>query len=181
MSRRAVSVLLALSIGGVVAAGEPPAPATTAESAPPAGAFTAAEESLERLASALAGEWQTTTAKGKTLRVSFQPVSAGSALVERFGLGGRETMTVFHVDGTRLLLTHYCAQGNAPRLRLGGGDRKTKFEFEFVDATNLPDEKKSHLVRRIVELGGEGRFRSTEIYSENGKTDTTVLDFQRVP
>ena len=31
---------------------------------------------------------------------------------------GRETMTVFHPDHDDLVLTHYCAQGNQPRLRV---------------------------------------------------------------
>ena len=48
---------------------------------------------------------------------SFKTKAAGSAVVQttRAGTPG-EMKTIFHMDGDQLLLTHYCAQGNQPRL-----------------------------------------------------------------
>lgn len=157
----------------------PEKPASAAEPAAP-GAFSASGEVLDRLSAALAGDWETTTAKGKTLRVEWRPVSGGTALLETFGAGsGRETLTVFHADGTRLLATHYCAQGNVPRLRFTGGDRKKRFEFDFLDATNLADESRSHLVRLVLEILSPSSYRQTEVYSESGKADSTELVFRK--
>src|SRR5262249_23574462 len=65
----------------------------------------------------LAGDWEARTEKGSVIRVSYRLVSNDSVLVQSFVTGsGKETMTVFHADGARLLATHYCAQGNQPRL-----------------------------------------------------------------
>src|SRR5688572_11955783 len=71
---------------------------------------------FERL-KALVGDWESPLPDGRRLRVSYHLFSADSVLLETFGMT-RPTLTAFHLDGDRLLATHYCAQGNQPRLRL---------------------------------------------------------------
>ena len=54
----------------------------------------------------------------------FAMVSDGSALMSWLGEGTPyEMVTVFHMDGPRLMATHYCAAHNQPRLvATPGGD-----------------------------------------------------------
>jgi hypothetical protein len=142
--------------------------------ADPAGAFTGL--------SALVGDWEATTASGKTLRVSYRLVSADSALVETFNVGsGRETLTIFHLDGARVLATHYCAQKNQPRLALTAQPDPKHFTFSFVDATNLPDPNASHLTRLEIALVDDAHFEKTEIYEDEGKPERTAFAFHRAP
>jgi len=98
----------------------------------------------------LVGTWQRTdasTAAQKAFRIRYRLISADTALVEEFGDPAKQpTQTVFHPDGGRFLATHYCAQGNQPRLQLRI-DAHDTMVFEFLDATNLRSASDSHLVR----------------------------------
>src|SRR2546422_707626 len=60
----------------------------------------------------LVGEWEAAGDMGKT-RVSYTLIAGGTALVERETSEHMpEMLTVYYVDGKRLLLTHYCMVGN---------------------------------------------------------------------
>jgi hypothetical protein len=128
------------------------------------------------LRSRLVGSWEATTDGGAVIRMSHRLVSGDTALVEQFVTpSGRETMTVLHRADEGLLLTHYCGQGNQPRLRLSdaSADRLT---FQFQDATNVePDQ--SVLTTRTFAFHADG-FDLTEIYTDaEGVLDTTILRF----
>jgi hypothetical protein len=128
----------------------------------------------------LAGDWEAKSAKGSTVRVAFRPISSDSALVETYTTAsGKETMTVFHPDGARIIATHYCAQGNQPRLALDPESSSERFIFRFADATNLAKPSASHLARLEIVLAGKDRFAMVETYEENGKPDATKLEFSR--
>jgi hypothetical protein len=61
----------------------------------------------------------------------------GSALMsEIHGHGPEDMITMFHMDGDRLLLTHYCGAGNHPRMKVIASDAKS-VSFEFFDGTNI--------------------------------------------
>ena len=139
---------------------------------------------FSRLRSGLAGSWKlagaVTSPRQEAFRISFKEISRGSALVETFGdPAASVTETIYHLDGEHLLATHYCAQGNQPRLRLVKDDPKAGVEFAFQDATNLPSEEASHLVRMRIRLDGD-RLEKDEIYVANGKEDVTTLALVRV-
>jgi hypothetical protein len=152
------------------------APAATPESPAPA----ATQASFERL-HALVGRWQCTTPSARTVELAYRLVSGGSALVETFTTAsGKETMTIFHLDGPHLLATHYCAQGNQPRLRLQRASDQA-FDFAFHDATNLAGPDASHLDRLALELIDADHHRRTEIYAAGGEDETTRFECQRVP
>jgi hypothetical protein len=97
----------------------------------------------------LAGDW---VGKGKhgeeehDVTVNYKVTSAGSAVVETIGAGtDHEMVTVIHPDGKDLVLTHYCALGNQPRMRcVGNGDGKM-IAFKFADGTNLKADKDPHM------------------------------------
>ena len=129
----------------------------------------------------LVGDWEARTDQGGIIRVSYRLVSNDSVLVQRFVTpSGKETLTVFHPDGARLIATHYCAQGNQPRLRLDPASAKDRFVFTFLDATNLPKPSAAHLVRLELQLETATQYTEIETYQEDGKPDVTTLHFKRV-
>ncbi|MFT3839756.1 MAG: hypothetical protein QM723_22410 [Myxococcaceae bacterium] len=131
---------------------------------------------LDRL-KPIAGHWKATTASGKTLNIDYRFISADTVLVEAYNAGSpRETMTVFHADKTDLLATHYCAQGNQPRLKLQPGK---DLVFTFLDATNLSDPQASHLIRLELKLEKDGSLTRTETYREQGKDEVTTLTLKK--
>jgi hypothetical protein len=91
----------------------------------------------------LAGEWRSKSTKGWAETLTFTLLGKGSALLElsHFTDTPDEAMaSVFHLDGDRLLLTHYCEAKNQPRLvatdvRDGG----RVIVFSFLDGTGLAD------------------------------------------
>ncbi len=78
-----------------------------------------AKAAFDRLKT-LAGEWNV-AASGEhhDSKVIYKVTAAGSALMETDSAGSKhEMVTMYHLDGKDLLMTHYCAAGNQPRLKL---------------------------------------------------------------
>ena len=130
----------------------------------------------------LVGNWEAKVEKGGTIRVGYRLVSNGSVLVQTFVTPSKkETLTVFHRDGHRVLATHYCGQGNQPRLALDrAAPTDTAFVFRFVDATNLASPEDEHLTRLELRLDGADSYTEFETYESHGKADVTTLRFKRV-
>ena len=64
-------------------------------------------------------------------------IAGGSALMsEIHGKGPENMITMFHMDGDRLVMTHYCGAGNQPRMKVVAADAKS-VSFEFFDGTNI--------------------------------------------
>jgi hypothetical protein len=85
----------------------------------------------------LEGIWEGKNSQGQPLSVSFRMTAGGSALMsEIHGHGPENMITMFHMDGDRLLLTHYCGAGNQPRMKVLSSDAKS-ITFEFMDGTNI--------------------------------------------
>ncbi len=127
----------------------------------------------------IVGEWEAPVGKeGKVVRAAYKLVSNGTVLVETWTTpSGASTMTVFHLDGNALLATHYCAQGNQPRLRWTKTTNGVLL-FDYLDATNLSSPAQAHLVK--LELGIDaGRLTRREVYVEAGKDDVSAYDFKR--
>jgi hypothetical protein len=138
------------------------------------GANTKSERTLDAAAAfsrlkTLVGEWEAVTAMGK-VHVSYELVAGGTSLLEReSGEKMPVMLTLFHVDGDRLLLTHYCMAGNQPRMQAKRFDASAgEIEFQFLDATNLtPGAGHMHNARfRFVD---DRHFQSEWQFYENGK------------
>ncbi len=84
-----------------------------------------AQKSFDKIKT-LAGSWeghvttvpQQAEIEGKLMQVSLRVTSMGNALMHEMTGAGRpdDPITMFYVDGDRLLLTHYCDAGNRPRM-----------------------------------------------------------------
>jgi hypothetical protein len=89
------------------------------------------------LLKAMEGKWTGQNSKGEPLEVTFRMTAGGSALMsEIHGHGPENMITMFQLDGDRLLMTHYCGAGNQPRMKVISSDTKS-VSFEFFDGTNI--------------------------------------------
>ncbi len=137
-----------------------------------------ARGAFERL-QALVGTWAAPLSGGKELRASYRLISSCSALVETYTTpSGKETLTLYHLDGSRLLATHYCGQGNQPRLRLTE-ENGSRWVFSFLDATNLSSPKAAHLRRLELALDASGQLIRTETYRADGTEQPERFVFTR--
>jgi len=83
------------------------------------------------------GNWAGKNQQGQEIQVTFRMTAGGSALMsEIHGHGPENMITMFHMDGDRLLMTHYCGAGNQPRMKVISSDAKS-VSFEFFDGTNI--------------------------------------------
>ena len=145
-----------------------------------------ASKALEKLR-ALAGEWQGTlewsgarTGTG-TLKASYHLAGNKSAVIEDLMMGDDRDpsmMSVYHLDGADLRMTHYCAAQNQPRLKATRID-DNGIAFTFVDATNLAAQP-AHV--EAVEI----RFVSPEklilefTFDTRGKKSVEHIELKRV-
>ncbi len=126
---------------------------------------------------ALAGEWEGTNSKGDPVRMVFEVIGDGSSVMERLIMKGEhphDMLTLYHMDGDRLMLTHYCAAGNQPRMHLASqSDREAR--FEFLDATGLASPDAGHMRRAVVTFEGPDRISSAWTWFEGGKEQFTEV------
>lgn len=141
-----------------------------AQDVPPERARTAFEH-LKRLA----GQWQQRSTNDWEGSATIRVIAGGSAVMLTSKVdphpGSDETMvTVFHMDGDRLMLTHYCVAKNQPRLvatSISADGRA--IEFAFRDATNLRSADHGHMSRAVYTLESEDRYRSRWTFSQKGQ------------
>lgn len=122
----------------------------------------------------LAGEWQADTSMGKA-RLSYELIAGDTALVEREIMGSMPPMlTVYHLDGDRLLLTHYCMAGNQPRMQARAFDAKSgELDFQFLDATNLKSAGAAHMHNARLRLVDNDHLAAEWDFYENGQRKST--------
>jgi hypothetical protein len=122
----------------------------------------------------LVGEWKSTS-PAKDERLAYELIAGGTSLVEREEGPGRPVMlTVYTVDGGRLLLTHYCMAGNQPRMEAREFDPKTgRLRFEFVDATGMSGKDAGHMHAATLRLTDAGHISAEWVYYEGGKPKMT--------
>ncbi len=128
----------------------------------------------------LVGEWEGATESGASVRASYKLISNGTALVETLRPAGEpEMITVYYRDGDHLMLTHYCSEGNQPRMRTTatpGADNA--LDFAFVDVTNL-DPNEGYMRNLVVSFKDDDHFSQKWTWRAKGKDKTEVFRFTR--
>ena len=116
-----------------------------------------AQRSFEKLKT-LAGSWagqlttvpQEPSVEGKFVQFSLRVTSRGNALVHELAVSGLpdHPVTLFYVDGDRLLLTHYCDAGNRPRMAGKISPDGKTLEFDFLDVSG--GNQKGHMHHAVI-------------------------------
>ena len=115
---------------------------------------------------ALVGAWEAPMKDGK-LTVTYELVAGGTAVVEKDSMN---MITVYHLDGDRLMLTHYCMAGNQPRMQARRFDPQTgELEFQFLDATNLKSPSAGHMHNAKIRFVDADHFNAGWQFYEKGE------------
>lgn len=120
----------------------------------------------------LEGAWQGRSTKGWEEVVNFKTIAQGSVVVETsFDAHPNETMmTMFHLDGERLMLTHYCVARNQPRLiATEFADEGRTITFSFLDGGNLPSRDRGHMDKAVFRFQDDNHVSSQWTWYQNGK------------
>src|SRR5206468_3961253 len=134
-----------------------------AEPAPPAAGPKPTSAAFERF-KGLAGEWVAAedgemSRKGD-LVARYALTAGGSALVETvFPGSAHEMVTVYHADGDDLVLTHYCMEGNQPRMR-AKNPTGSRLDFALDGGTGIDPKIDRHMNSASLEFVGPDELRS---------------------
>jgi hypothetical protein len=132
---------------------------------------------------ALAGEWEGQRGDGQAVKVSYQVLSDGSAVVETLTeLAEEVTMvTVYHMDGDDVRMTHYCSAQNQPRMKAAAVSPDARVvSFEFVDATNLARPTDGHMQNLEITFKDRNHIAQKWTWRENGRTTDNTFTLTRV-
>jgi hypothetical protein len=160
-------MIAGLMVAGLLLAGAD-APAASAGTAGVDG-----KAALERLKS-LAGEWRghVVTEDGPEATVVYAVTAGGTAVTESLFPGTEHAMlTVYHLEGNDLVLTHYCAMGNQPRMKLAraAGTDPVELRFDFAGGANVDPATDMHMHSGRMTLRGANRIEAEWAVYDKGK------------
>ena len=123
----------------------------------------------------LAGDWRGTVDQkgtGQEITVNYRTTSNGSVLMETLFAGtDHEMVTLYHLEGDQLVLVHYCAMGNQPKMALTQASTADQLEFDFVGGTNVKPKTDTHMHSgRIQFEGKDAVIAEWDTYQQGKKT-----------
>jgi hypothetical protein len=127
---------------------------------------------FERLKS-LQGTWEAPAANGQKATTVFELTAGGTVLLERYTNpalpGGGHMASAHHLDGSSLVLTHYCIAKNQPTLKADTYDANTgEIQFEFLRVSNLASESAGHMRRALYRLEDANHFTTSWDFFQDG-------------
>jgi hypothetical protein len=142
-------------------------------------AQTPAQKSFAQLKS-LAGSWEGKNAEGMPLHITFEDTADGSALMSQIhGHGPQNMVSMIHLDGARLVLTHYCSAGNQPRMAATASPDGKSVTFDFFDATNLSSPDAGHMQRLVIAMPDANHHTEDWTFVKNGKELKELFELHR--
>jgi hypothetical protein len=135
------------------------------------------------LLKSFSGTWEGKNAQGMPVRVSYRSTAKGSALMSEIFMpemkSEEDMISMFHMDGDRLLLTHYCSSGNQPRMVASLSPDGKSITFDFLDATNLATPKTGHMNRVIFTVVDANHHTEDWRFIQDGKEIVELFDLHR--
>lgn len=140
-----------------------------------------ASAAFERLKK-LSGTWEATTPDGKTERVTYEVIANGTAVIERDNHDGASMETVYHLDGDKLVLEHYCMAGNQPKMRASSYNPQTgELQFDFVGVENLSAPSSGYMHNAKFRFVDDNQLASEWTFYQDGKAKfTETIQSKRV-
>jgi len=123
----------------------------------------------------LAGNWERMGAANhehgaSSSVVSFKISAAGSTVMETYNAGQpNEMVSVYHMDGKTLLMTHYCALQNAPVMKFEKSDQPGEIKLGFFGGTNFDPKVDAHAHEGVIRVKDRDTFEVTSVGYAGGK------------
>lgn len=132
----------------------PPAPAT----------LTARDAEFFEPLKALAGDWGMEDENGTTLLTNQFAVSSSNSVIREVMFPGHphEMTNLYHMDGPNLVITHYCAAGNQPRMiarEVKYVDGARVYHFKVDSVSNRREGQHGVMDEMILTIGVDGSVR----------------------
>jgi hypothetical protein len=170
-----ISLASLVLLAGAPAIAGNPAPAMATDHDHAAAAPTSA--AFERI-KGLAGEWIAAedgpmTKKGD-LVARYTLTAGGSAVVETLLPGTpHEMVTVYTAEGQDVVLSHFCLNANAPRMR-AKAPAGARYEFAYDGGTNIAPAVDKHMHSAWIEFVGKDELKSQWTELDHGQQGMVV-------
>jgi hypothetical protein len=130
----------------------------------------------------LEGSWWGNIHEYKTpASAAFAVSSGGSAVREIMGAGTEHEMTnMYHLDGDRVVVTHYCGAGNQPRM-VSTQIEENRILFELDSVSNYQSAQEGCMARLELEFDGNDHLiqKWTNFGSKDKADHTATFDLRR--
>lgn len=137
-----------------------------------------AQKVLERFKS-MTGTWQGKSTNGENSEVTYQLMAGGTVVMAESRMASEDMTSMFYVDGTRLLMTHFCPSGNQPRMVATISPDLKMVSFDFIDATNLPGPQAGHMHRAVYLFSDADHYSEEWTWKKEGKDTKFHYEMQR--
>jgi hypothetical protein len=139
-----------------------------------------AQKAFEKMKS-LAGSWQGTIV-GISINFTIRAASSGTAILHEGNTPGggppNHEITMFYLDGDRLLATHYCDAGNRSRMEGKMSPDGKTIEFSFIDVAG--GTQRGYLKSIVFTMIDENHHTAELTFvTPDGKPRQFRGDFQR--
>ena len=132
----------------------------------------ASQPALERMKK-LAGTWVAVGEDGKPTEqvVSVIKVTAAGSAVHETLFPGQphEMVSVYTRDGDDLMMTHYCALGNQPRMKADPKSPANQIHFQFAGGSNLDPAKDKHMHEGTITFVDDDHIEWSWVGYQGGK------------
>ena len=97
----------------------------------------------------LVGTWQGSKQAldgQETITVEYALTSRGTAVIERMFPGTpKEMVSIYTQDGHEMVMTHYCALGNQPRMKTSSPVTGNSIAMSYIDGTGIRSLQDKHM------------------------------------
>ena len=101
------------------------------------------------LVKTLVGTWQSSKQVldgQETITVDYALTAKGTAVVERIFPGTpKEMVSIYTQDGHEMVMTHYCALGNQPRMKTSSPVTGNSITMSYIDGTGMHSVQDKHM------------------------------------
>ncbi len=113
--------------------------------------------------------------------VNYHVTAAGSAVIETLFPGTpHEMVTVYTLDGTRVVLTHYCAMGNQPHMAATAASTDKELVFDFAPSPGIDPAKDAHMhSAKIQFVDADHLHNEWTSFDKGAATGTAVFELAR--
>jgi hypothetical protein len=129
----------------------------------------------------LAGHWKGTNSGGAKVELSYEVVSNGSVVMERLRTHAEpEMITMYSLEGDRILVTHYCSMGNQPTLETAPLTAASgKFDFSFLRVSGTKTSDEGHMASLSVTIPDKNHLTQVWTMVDHGKSMTDTFNYTR--
>ena len=114
--------------------------------------------------------------------VIYRVIAGGSALQETSFPGTpKEMVSIYHEEGGKVVMTHYCMLGNQPEMKLVDSTNNL-FSFNFAGGANIAPSTSTYMSSVVFNLSGENEMTQTWGMIRDGNVESkNVLALKRSP